>query len=43
MDSNSKFNAIRQSQIGCGLTDGEARLIAEAVEWIEYKLSLIHI
>ena len=37
MDSNSKFNAIRQSQIGCGLTDGEARLIAEAVEWIEYK------
>lgn len=37
MDSNSKFNAIRQSQIGCGLTDGEARLIADAVEWIEYK------
>jgi len=37
MDSNSKFDAIRQSQIGCGLTDGEVRLIAEAVAWVDYK------
>jgi len=37
MQSDSKFNAIRQSQIGCGLTNEEVQLVAEAVEWVMYK------
>lgn len=37
MQSDSKFNAIRQSQIGCGLTNEEVQLVAEAVEWVKYK------
>ena len=37
MNSDSKFNAIRQSQIGCGLTNEEVQLVAEAVQWVEYK------
>ena len=37
MSSESKFNAIRESQIGCGLTNQEVQLVAEAVEWVEFK------
>ena len=32
-----KFEAIRQSQIGCGLTDEQIQLVCEAVEWVEYQ------
>ena len=37
MPTNTKFNAIQLSQIGCGLTNEEVQLIAEAVDWVEYK------
>ena len=37
MSSESKFNTIRESQIGCGLTNQEVQLVAEAVEWVEFK------
>ena len=37
MSADSKSNAIQQSQIGCGLTHEEVELVAEAVEWVEYK------
>ncbi len=37
MDLNSKLDVIRQSQIGCGLTKEEVQLVAQAVEWVEYR------
>ena len=37
MSTNSKFDAIQLSNIGCGLTIDEVQLIAEAVQWIECK------
>ena len=37
MDLGNKFSVIQQSQIGCGLTEEEVRLVAEAVQWVEYK------
>jgi len=35
MYPNSKYDAIQLSQIGCGLTQEEVHMIAEAVDWIE--------
>ena len=35
--SKQKFEAIRESQIGCGLTDEQVQLIAESVDWVEFQ------
>ena len=35
--SKRKFEAIRQSQIGCGLTNEQIQMVAEAVDWVEVR------
>ena len=35
--SKQKFEAIRESQIGCGLSDEQIQLVADAVDWVEYQ------
>ena len=33
----NKFEAIQQSQIGCGLNDEQVQWVVEAVRWVEYQ------
>ena len=32
-----KFEAIRESQICCGLSDDQVQLVADAVDWVEHR------
>ena len=34
---DQKFQAIKRSQLGVGLTDEQIELVSQSVEWVEYK------